>query len=669
MFAAWLHPGVTLPLWMSLPSSLAATLTIPGDHPDLASAVAAAEDADEIVIDAVDLTGGWPAAIDVDVTIRGQGASATVLRHDGSVSGGISIQADVVFEDLLLDGAQVGRVLRVGTSHSLTLQRVILEDGVDSGSGGLVFASGDSVLTVTDSTLRGAQAVYGGAVVFYDRATGSFTDCIFDHNVVTAPGFPDGAAVRIAGSPAVPVVFTRCAFTDNENHHHSGGALSLLGAGASAQLIDTTFERNSAALMGGSVFLWDGSHLEVSGGSFVDNEALGGGAILCDGASGCELEIDGTHFEGNTAGQFAGGAIRLEGGELVLSDSTFVGNTSSDGGGAISSLLPEGSLSVRDTRFEGNTAPTGGAILSHHSDVSLTRSWFCDNAASGGGGAIELMEGPDVTITNSTFLANVGAEGGGIRMARGGTIASSTFAGNDSGALASGLAHTDAGSSVIVHHTVFTDHRSAVAVDSLGVLQLSHGASWDNAGGDEGAGVSASQLVIPTGHPYPGLAPSDCPPIVAPPWEGELVDAGDPLLADLDGSRIDLGATGGPDADPALWLDEDSDGVVVLWDCDDSDPRRAPDQIERPGDGIDNDCDGLDGLDDPTEPVDTGGTGQTDGPGDPEAEVPGGSASTGRARSEPGPSTAGCGCRAEGAAAVGWLPLLGLAWIRRSRQR
>lgn len=98
-----------------------------------------------------------------------------------------------------------------------------------------------------------------------------------------------------------------------------------------------------------------------------------------------------------------------------------------------------------------------------------------------------------------------------------------------------------------------------------------------------------------------------------------LIDAGDPTVLDPDGTRSDIGAFGGPTADPAFHADTDGDGVAFLQDCDDTDPVVFPGNTET-CDHNDNDCDGTvdeDPSDEPTWYVDCDG----DGVGDPSSAV------------------------------------------------
>ena len=89
-------------------------------------------------------------------------------------------------------------------------------------------------------------------------------------------------------------------------------------------------------------------------------------------------------------------------------------------------------------------------------------------------------------------------------------------------------------------------------------------------------------------------------------WYGPLVDSGDQSVSiDLDGSKPDLGAYGGPEAPTAPWeTDEDGDGFPVLYDCDEGDASIYPDRDRGDGethdeayDGIDSDCDEGDDFD------------------------------------------------------------------------
>jgi len=82
-----------------------------------------------------------------------------------------------------------------------------------------------------------------------------------------------------------------------------------------------------------------------------------------------------------------------------------------------------------------------------------------------------------------------------------------------------------------------------------------------------------------------------------PMFGSPLVDAGDPAGFDHDGSRTDIGATGGEfglDVVP----DVDEDGYSASRDCDDANPGIRPGVSgDSVGDDIDEDCDGADGVD------------------------------------------------------------------------
>jgi hypothetical protein len=68
-----------------------------------------------------------------------------------------------------------------------------------------------------------------------------------------------------------------------------------------------------------------------------------------------------------------------------------------------------------------------------------------------------------------------------------------------------------------------------------------------------------------------------------------LIDMGDPFMEDPDGSRVDIGAFGGPGL---IEEDRDGDGYPSSVDCNDDRARIHPGAEEIDYDGIDQDCTG-----------------------------------------------------------------------------
>ncbi|MBX3055949.1 MAG: IPT/TIG domain-containing protein [Anaerolineae bacterium] len=223
------------------------------------------------------------------------------------------------------------------------------------------------------------------------------------------------------------------------NTGRNGGGLATNGwgahdAGVAVTISGSTFTNNTATAVaipgggngGGGIYLSGGSAATVTDSTFSGNHSQNGGAIHLLHS---DLHTVNVTFSNNTANNMAGGggggAIYMDGaknlsGELLIERSTFTGNSTNQLGGAIFSF-PEGTehTIINQSTFDGNTASNSaqGGAIYHQS-------------AAGNG---------PLTISNSTFVDNVAianqageaGTGGALWVWNGNvSITNSTFSGN-----------------------------------------------------------------------------------------------------------------------------------------------------------------------------------------------------------------------------------------------
>jgi len=183
-------------------------------------------------------------------------------------------------------------------------------------------------------------------------------------------------------------------------------------AGATVEFSNLTLQNGLLNTGGGGAVLVEGTAL-LHDMTFSDNRVLSsledgvGGAVnvLGSGASGT---ITNSQFIQNFA-HYGGGAVGSGsplglglGAPVNISDSTFDSNTSQFGGGAI---YPNGvSATIENSTFINNSADSGGALHSNATSVSVTNSTFVENA-SVNKGAIDARVGT-ISVNNSTFSGN-----------------------------------------------------------------------------------------------------------------------------------------------------------------------------------------------------------------------------------------------------------------------
>jgi predicted outer membrane repeat protein len=176
--------------------------------------------------------------------------------------------------------------------------------------------------------------------------------------------------------------------------------------------------------------------------------------------SGVTASISGLSFTSATSRQ-NGGAIASDG-TLSLSDCSFAGNMSIDGGGVANNF--DGTLTATDCTFTGNQTTGEGGGLYTDGTATLTRCTFSGNGGAGAlGGAIgndgvivgqggRTLAGGTLTATECTFTGNSGGVGGAIYNGGGSavtgngkgatlTLTGCTLAGNSASMLGGGIAN------------------------------------------------------------------------------------------------------------------------------------------------------------------------------------------------------------------------------------
>lgn len=211
---------------------------------------------------------------------------------------------------------------------------------------------------------------------------------------------------------------TNVVFRDFDSDTGSA-ALAVQGTG-NADLVDTTIRDNQALwALGGAVSVSDG-RLTATGGTWSNNEGIGGGALFA--GSGALVSLLDVALTDNTA--IRGGAILVDGGELDAQASTpetddtpvlaWSGNEARSGsGGAV--LMKSGFLELTDLHLVDNATPShGGAVALESGRLEVHRGTWSDNDALLDGGALHL-QGGTASVEATHFAGNhASSDGGGI---------------------------------------------------------------------------------------------------------------------------------------------------------------------------------------------------------------------------------------------------------------
>ena len=261
----------------------------------------------------------------------------------------------------------------------------------------------------------------------------------------------------------------------------NGGAIDLVGGVMTAKG-DNVFVGNTAAGHAGAIYVTYATAgpagvLNMNGGTFAYNSAMGGGAVSI--RSRCEASFENSTFIGNSVAGYqvdaegngesdgdgeGGGAIYVGYGALTLNNVTMTGNTADYVGGAVNALKSD--VNVIDGSFNNNEAVRGGAInVLNSSTVTFTGTTFSENVTTSeavhtdGGGAINSADSA-LTLSAVTMYGNRSGYYGGAINARKGTvvITDNTVISNSEGATGAALYFREAGTEVTIIDATISDN-------------------------------------------------------------------------------------------------------------------------------------------------------------------------------------------------------------------
>ncbi|MBE2221726.1 MAG: hypothetical protein IAF02_09310, partial [Anaerolineae bacterium] len=275
----------------------------------------------------------------------------------------------------------------------------------------------------TESALIAALA--GGGVITFNCGVNPVTITVTSQKNIGANTTIDGGGlVAISGGNSTRI------FNVQNNNNNSGYSFVVR---------NLTLKNGRSTNNGGGIYVERLSSLTIENSIFTGNVGSNGGAVATNGwganDAGVAVTVTGSTFTNNSAtaaaipgGGNGGGGFYLSGGSaLTVSNSTFTGNQSQNGGAI---HLLHSNLLATNVTFNNNVANNtaggggGGAIYmdgtkSMAGEVRIIGSQFNGNSTNQLGGAMfTYPEGTGtVTIKTSTFNGNVSntrGQGGAI---------------------------------------------------------------------------------------------------------------------------------------------------------------------------------------------------------------------------------------------------------------
>lgn len=332
----------------------------------------------------------------------------------------------------IINGTHSGRIISITGTPTVNINHLFLlngfdDDGLGGGSGGAISLGTDATVYIVDSLLVGNSAgMYGGAIA---NGHGSvfIIDSTLSSNFANRGGAIDnyGGSVSIVNSTfsgnhayeggviynSGPLFIERSSFSNN--YANSIGGVIFNYNAAVLAIVNSLLDHNSAANMGGSIYLQGGT-VSISNSTLRSNFALKGGAIYNYNGTVTIFNSSNLTFNNATSPNDQGGAALFNNkGTVNIDGSNLDHNHASYEGGALYNY-DNSLVTITNSVLESNSAIAhGGAIFNdasfttEYSTIHISNSSLSDNTASSGSAIVNNFEKAKFNISNSTIARNI----------------------------------------------------------------------------------------------------------------------------------------------------------------------------------------------------------------------------------------------------------------------
>ena len=443
---------------------------VPADQPSIQAAIDIALEGDEIVVS----PGTYNEALLVPgftITLRSSdGPQLTVIDATNAPGG----PSSVIRFDIPLGSPEPQQYMIEGftiTGGTGNPDPFDPKNILTTGGGLNISADGATEVVIRDCIIENNQASIGGGIIHFGGSL-RVENSIIRNNIASYEGtdtfFYTGNGGGILTAFVDILTINGCTFENNHAPNSSGGAIFF--EAINTEISNSVFENNSCSRSGGALFTSSPNQFLVSKCEFRNNSttgtspamAYGGGAIGIENG-GFSSRVSQSMFYGNHTSGFntTGGAImnRMSSSGMLIDGCVFADNSSMYAGGALG--LGGGELILNST-FANNNAIFGQAMFANEFSFGS----FIDNSIIWGNG----VGAPVFDVSNNSITINYSIiEGGWNGLGNGNIDADPMFvdAANHDLSLMSGSPANDSGDTFL-----FANYLPSEEVDIAGNKRL-----------------------------------------------------------------------------------------------------------------------------------------------------------------------------------------------------